>query len=282
MKGYYPLFSLSRIFSLPRISLSPTTSPVTDSFSFTDTLPFSVSFSPPLVLPLPSPSPLCYCQAVKWMLANFRALLSNTLSCAGQVRGSAECNLAADETSTLKQLVRPPTVDQGTERRLCSRVKWRVLFISKGQHPRCQRISDLLMWCVYTAGAGKQKECKRTDVKRAGLGQCHLSLTCTRAQQRQKLSSVKRSWFWQPPSLSHTHTHTHAHTQRTGTRKEVGHRCVLLKAAEYDNLRGADRPCCQRRWPSSHSLCSEQERKQRRQKWQQGPKNSLSCWDTWE
>lgn len=66
-------------FSLFCISLGPVTFWVTDSFSFTNALPFSVSFSFPLILSLSFPSALSYCQAVKWMLAYFRALLSNSL-----------------------------------------------------------------------------------------------------------------------------------------------------------------------------------------------------------
>lgn len=64
-----------------------------------------------LLQPLPSLLPLYYSQAVKWMLAYFRALLSNTLSCTGQICGSAECNLANATTSILKQLAWPPTVN---------------------------------------------------------------------------------------------------------------------------------------------------------------------------
>lgn len=109
--------------------------------------PRAVSFSFLLVLSLPSPSPLFYCQAVKWMLAYCRAPLSNSLSCAGQVRGSAECDLAADETATQRQLARPPTAAPTTGRSFCSQVKWRALFIAKGQ-----RISVLLMRNVCTSG----------------------------------------------------------------------------------------------------------------------------------
>lgn len=143
----------------------------TSSSSFTLASPFClILFTPPPPTKLPTlfPSPLYYCQAVKWMLAYFRALLSNSLSCTGQVRGSAECNLAADETSTQKQLAWPPTIAWRATHLFCSQVKQRVLFISKGQNPLCQRISDLLMWDVYTAGKERnRKKLKQSDVKRA-------------------------------------------------------------------------------------------------------------------
>lgn len=103
MRGYNLLFTVSTIFTI--LHLSPLH---LSSHSFTSASPSSVSF--PFILSRPSPFSLYFCQAVKWMLAYFRALLSNSLSCAGQVRGSAECKLAADETSTQKQLARPPTV----------------------------------------------------------------------------------------------------------------------------------------------------------------------------
>lgn len=90
--------------------------------------------------------------------------------------------------------------------------------------------------------------------------------------------AIKDQDFDNLPLAHKEHRNTHPSEEVTGSE-------APFEAAEYDNLRGADRPCCQKRWPSSHSLCSEQERKQSGQKKKKKtaePKNSTCCWDTWE
>lgn len=108
-----------------------------------------------------------------------------------------------------------------------------------------------------------KKELKQSDVKRAGLWQCHLRCVCTAEE-------VVAGQRWEIRVLTTSLWHTHADTlqRRACLRKEVSQSGAVVKAAEYDNLRGPDRPCCQKRWPSSCSLCYEQERKQNGQKWQ--------------
>lgn len=65
---------------------------------------------------------------------------SLSLSCAGQVRGSARRNLAVDETNAQKQLAQPPTIASRVAHLFCSQVKlggWGgVIYIQKGRtHP---------------------------------------------------------------------------------------------------------------------------------------------------
>lgn len=73
--------------------------------------PFCLSLFPPLSL-LPFPHPLCIGAKPSngcWHILE-PCCPTRSLSCAGQVRGSARCNLAVDETNAQKQLARPPTI----------------------------------------------------------------------------------------------------------------------------------------------------------------------------
>lgn len=118
-------------------------------------------FLSPTPPPLLFPPSLFYCQAVKWMLAYFKALLSNSLLCTGQVRGSAERDLAAYETSTLKQLAQPPTVARRMMR----------LFSFTSQTESIiyiRRSSPTLSKDFRSANVGRLN-CGQRGVKRAGL-----------------------------------------------------------------------------------------------------------------
>lgn len=200
MRGYYPLFSLSTVFHSCATLYPPCYLRGHWQFLIHQRSSFLSFFSFLLILSPPFPSPLYYCQAVKWMLAYFRALLSNSLSCAGQVCGSAECNLAADETSTLKQLARPPTVARWTERSgSVQESNGEYYLYPKVSHPPCQRISDLLMRDVYTADTPtppKKRRRRRSRGRAVLKGQSWDAATSpSQAQQRLKMGSVKRSGF---------------------------------------------------------------------------------------
>lgn len=115
-----------------------------------------LSFLSPLLFP---PS-LYYCQAVKWMLAYFKALLSNSLLCTGQVRGSAERDLAAYETSTLKQLAQPPTVARRTKRLFPSTSQTESIIYIRRSSPALSK--------DFRSANVERLNCGQRGVKRAG------------------------------------------------------------------------------------------------------------------
>lgn len=140
--------------------------------------PHSLFLSLPLLLP---PS-LYYCQAVKWMLAYFKALLSNSLLCTGQVRGSAERDLAAYETSTLKQLAQPPTVARRMMRLFSFTSQTESIIYIRRSSPTLSK--DFRSANVERLNGGQR------GVKRAGLWQRCLPSTCSQSKQTLKLDGA--------------------------------------------------------------------------------------------
>lgn len=98
--------------------------------------PFCLSLFPPLLLLL-FPHPLCVGAKPSndcWHILE-PCCPTCSLSCAGQVCGLTQCDLAVDETKAQKQLARPPTIASSTAHLFRSQVKSGGLFISRGAKP---------------------------------------------------------------------------------------------------------------------------------------------------
>lgn len=198
----------------------------------------SVSLIPALLL-LPFPHPLCVGAKPSngcWHILE-PCCPTCSLSCAGQVHGSAQCNLAVDETNAQKQLARSPTTASRAAHFFRSQVKSRGLFISRGAKPTPSE--------GFRSANARHKCCRRTKQNKN-----------SETQSRVAWSACRRH-----PS--------HLDTCSLVRKKYItclGEEVTESRAEELGYLLRLTLPSCQRQWPSTHRFCSGKERKQTEEK----------------
>lgn len=129
----------------------------------------------------------------------------------------------------------------------------------------------------------KQKKSKKSDVKRAGLWQCHRPCTCTHTQPGLKLDDIKRSGFYQPPSCTRTDTHrqTYSAQERTPKQRDQSKQRTVKGGRVWQPQRGWPPLLSEKMTLISQSLFRTRE-EAKQTKMTANPKNSMCCWDTWD
>lgn len=124
---------------------------------------------PPSFAATLSPSSLCWCQAVKWMLAYFRAMLSNTLSLMCRPSPWLSAVQLGSGRDKRTKAISPATNNRFQS---CTFVPFTsqirgVIYIQKGKNPPHQRVLDLLMQDIYAADTHTKKRRDFEQIDRA-------------------------------------------------------------------------------------------------------------------